>query len=180
MLQFSSIKSYPWSRHRQTICCAMPQSLLVGTSRCDVPARIREGGTDWNGRGDFTRECKSTRDVTYQRSRCAPPMPPHGRGADGAARRPYLSGPTLCCFKSRWFPGADSITLAAGNMKSVLLLLLLLSVGLSFVRFTSTASASDAPMLGFTPEGAAQERKLEGQFDAALKREDLRDWMRRM
>src|SRR5258708_17050247 len=103
MLQFSSIKSYPWGRHRQTICC----------------------------------------------------------------------------FKSRWFPVADSITLAADAMKSIFLPVLLFS-GPTLTMFSTGAFASDAPMLGFTPNEALQERKLEGQFDAALKREDLRNWMQRM
>ncbi|HEX4647149.1 MAG TPA: M28 family peptidase, partial [Verrucomicrobiae bacterium] len=64
-------------------------------------------------------------------------------------------------------------------MKSIFLPVLLFA-GLTLTTFSLGAFANDAPMLGFTAEGAAQERKLEGQFDAALKREDLRNWMQRM
>src|SRR5205085_242077 len=40
--------------------------------------------------------------------------------------------------------------------------------------------ADERPMLGFDREGAARERALEARFDAALRREDLRAWMKRL
>ncbi|HEX7677954.1 MAG TPA: folate hydrolase, partial [Thermoanaerobaculia bacterium] len=40
--------------------------------------------------------------------------------------------------------------------------------------------ASDSPMLGFSAADAAKERALEAQFDSSLKRDDLRDWMKRL
>ena len=40
--------------------------------------------------------------------------------------------------------------------------------------------APDRPMLGFSPRAAREERVLEGQLDAQLKRENLREWMRRL
>jgi N-acetylated-alpha-linked acidic dipeptidase len=40
--------------------------------------------------------------------------------------------------------------------------------------------ASDPPMLGFSAADAAKERALEAQFDSSLKRDDLRDWMKRL
>ncbi|HEX9459299.1 MAG TPA: transferrin receptor-like dimerization domain-containing protein [Thermoanaerobaculia bacterium] len=40
--------------------------------------------------------------------------------------------------------------------------------------------ASDPPMLGFSAADAAKERALETQFDSSLKRDDLRDWMKRL
>jgi hypothetical protein len=46
---------------------------MVGTSRCDVPARAAVGGM--NGRA----------------ARFMPHVAPLVRGADGAARRPYLT-----------------------------------------------------------------------------------------
>ena len=39
---------------------------------------------------------------------------------------------------------------------------------------------ADAPMLGFSSAGAAKERALEAQFDSSLKRDELRDWMKRL
>lgn len=35
-------------------------------------------------------------------------------------------------------------------------------------------------MLGYTPDGSRQELALESRFDAALKRDDIRDWLQRM
>jgi hypothetical protein len=45
--------------------------ILVGTSRCDVPAREKAGGTKVALRSPFSIRCAAE------------------RGADGAARRPY-------------------------------------------------------------------------------------------
>ena len=42
------------------------------------------------------------------------------------------------------------------------------------------ARAQEKPLLGFTTEGAAQERALEAKFDAALKAEDLRAWLKQL
>src|ERR1700720_3276941 len=39
---------------------------------------------------------------------------------------------------------------------------------------------ADPPMLGFSSASAAKERALEAQFDSSLKRDDLRDWMKRL
>src|SRR5437762_14005826 len=39
---------------------------------------------------------------------------------------------------------------------------------------------SEPPMLGFSPANAAKERALEAQFDSSLKRDDLRDWLKRL
>src|SRR5258706_10649149 len=41
-------------------------------------------------------------------------------------------------------------------------------------------SPSDPPMLGFSSASAAKERTLESQFDSSLKRDDLRDWLKRL
>jgi N-acetylated-alpha-linked acidic dipeptidase len=41
-------------------------------------------------------------------------------------------------------------------------------------------SPADPPMLGFSAADAAKERALETQFDSSLKRDDLRDWMKRL
>jgi N-acetylated-alpha-linked acidic dipeptidase len=42
------------------------------------------------------------------------------------------------------------------------------------------AATNDAPLTGFDPASAVQERALEARFDAALRAEDLREWMRRL
>src|SRR5260221_8987067 len=39
---------------------------------------------------------------------------------------------------------------------------------------------SDPPMLGFSAASAAKERALEAQFDSSLKRDDLREWLKRL
>src|SRR2546423_11551130 len=44
----------------------------------------------------------------------------------------------------------------------------------------AAAPADDRPMLGFDRAGAERERALEARFDAALNREDLRAWMKRL
>src|SRR5712664_1625192 len=47
-------------------------------------------------------------------------------------------------------------------------------------NFGQTAPIEDKPLLGFSREGAAKQRALEARFDASLKRENLRDWMKRL
>src|SRR6266496_2381694 len=67
--------------------------MTVGTSRCDVPARVRAGGTARAGR---PRQ---------------PIVAPLGRGADGAARRPcHDATPDRA---SRPFNGLSGITFLA-------------------------------------------------------------------
>src|SRR3954451_7404558 len=39
---------------------------------------------------------------------------------------------------------------------------------------------SEPPMLGFSPADAGKERALEAQFDSSLKRDDLREWLKRL
>jgi N-acetylated-alpha-linked acidic dipeptidase len=54
-----------------------------------------------------------------------------------------------------------------------------LAVFLAATLFAQTPAA-DPPMLGFSATNAAKERTLESQFDSSLKRDDLRDWMKRL
>ena len=62
-------------------------------------------------------------------------------------------------------------------MKSILVFVL----SVSLIPFASrAASTNDTSMLGFTRDHAARQRELEAQFDSSLKREDLRDWMKRI
>ncbi|MBO0723420.1 MAG: folate hydrolase, partial [Blastocatellia bacterium] len=56
--------------------------------------------------------------------------------------------------------------------------LLILCFSLSFISHVD--AIDDRPLLGFSREGAAQERALEAQFDAGLKKENLREWMKRI
>src|SRR5579859_5400026 len=76
---------------------------LVRTSRCDVPARIREGGMDWNGHGNFTRDAQihasrniltlSLRRVAAWTSRCdVHPLVGMARCAVRAARAAQREG----------------------------------------------------------------------------------------
>ncbi|HEV2705830.1 MAG TPA: PA domain-containing protein, partial [Pyrinomonadaceae bacterium] len=44
----------------------------------------------------------------------------------------------------------------------------------------SAQTADERPLLGFSRERVAAQRALEARFDAMLKRENLREWMRRM
>lgn len=57
---------------------------------------------------------------------------------------------------------------------------LLTALVLSLALVTQAATADDKPLLGFSREGAAQERALEARFDSLLKKENLRDWMKRL
>lgn len=56
--------------------------------------------------------------------------------------------------------------------------LLTLAVFLATTLFAQ--APADAPILGFSSAGAAKERALEAQFDSSLKRDELRDWMKRL
>jgi N-acetylated-alpha-linked acidic dipeptidase len=56
--------------------------------------------------------------------------------------------------------------------------LLTLAVFLATTLFAQ--APADAPILGFSSEGATKERALEAQFDSSLKRDELRDWMKRL
>ncbi len=44
----------------------------------------------------------------------------------------------------------------------------------------AAAVIDDKPMLGFSEEGAAQQRALEARYDALLNKDNLRQWMKRM
>src|SRR5581483_1543704 len=50
----------------------------------------------------------------------------------------------------------------------------------SFSAVGADSLTNAQPMLGFSPEAAAKERDLEARFDSALKRENLRDWMKQL
>ena len=48
------------------------------------------------------------------------------------------------------------------------------------VALTASVVLDDGPMLGFSEEGAAQQRTLEAQYDALLNKDNLPRWMKRM
>src|SRR5258708_14111038 len=73
----------------------------------------------------------------------------------------------LACARTRFF----RVTLVWCSLGPLLLLL---------HNFGQTAPSEDKPLLGFSREGAAKQRALEARFDASLKRENLRDWMKRL
>jgi hypothetical protein len=69
---------------------------MVGTSRCDVPARVSEGGTNVNGRAG---NCAAERD------------------ADGAARRPYQKSGAVRARAPRILRGNKKFVNAHGTIK---------------------------------------------------------------
>jgi N-acetylated-alpha-linked acidic dipeptidase len=50
----------------------------------------------------------------------------------------------------------------------------------SFTLPLRAAPIDNKPLLGFTREGADRQREMEARFDSLLKRENLRDWMKRL
>jgi len=62
-----------------------------------------------------------------------------------------------------------------------LLRLLPVFIGLS-CALCASANAADAPanMIGYAPESAAAQARLEQKFDVALKSDNLRNWMQQM
>ncbi len=56
----------------------------------------------------------------------------------------------------------------------------LLILSLFCVLSLRIAATDDTPLLGFTRESTVQQRALEARFDAALKKDNLREWMKRM
>jgi N-acetylated-alpha-linked acidic dipeptidase len=57
-----------------------------------------------------------------------------------------------------------------------------LALSLAFAGWAAAAppSSSSAPILGFSSEGAKQQRELEARFDSYLQASNLREWMKRM
>jgi N-acetylated-alpha-linked acidic dipeptidase len=51
---------------------------------------------------------------------------------------------------------------------------------LSFSFMLQVDAIDDRPLLGFGRESAAQQRSIEAQFDASLKKDNLREWMKRL
>jgi N-acetylated-alpha-linked acidic dipeptidase len=51
---------------------------------------------------------------------------------------------------------------------------------LSCTLVVQAAPVDNRPLLGFTREGAARQRELETRFDALLKKENLREWLKRL
>jgi N-acetylated-alpha-linked acidic dipeptidase len=54
-----------------------------------------------------------------------------------------------------------------------------LAIFLAATLFAQTPP-SEPPMLGFSSANAAKERAIESQFDSSLKREELREWLKRL
>ncbi|MDT4954238.1 MAG: hypothetical protein QOJ02_2376 [Acidobacteriota bacterium] len=50
----------------------------------------------------------------------------------------------------------------------------------SFMLTTQVSATGNKTLLGFTSEGADRQRELETRFDSLLKRENLREWMKRL
>ncbi|MFB3131779.1 MAG: M28 family peptidase, partial [Rhodothermales bacterium] len=58
--------------------------------------------------------------------------------------------------------------------------LIVLGLFCLIVALTAFITLDDGPMLGFSEEGAAQQRTLEAQYDALLNKDNLSRWMKRM
>jgi N-acetylated-alpha-linked acidic dipeptidase len=56
----------------------------------------------------------------------------------------------------------------------------LLLVALSAVSVFAQTIPNEKVLMGFSVDGSAQQKSLEAKFDASLKRENLREWMRRL
>jgi N-acetylated-alpha-linked acidic dipeptidase len=56
----------------------------------------------------------------------------------------------------------------------------LLILCLAFGFMLKADAIDDKPLLGFSREGSVQQRSLEAQFDASLKKDNLREWMKRI
>jgi N-acetylated-alpha-linked acidic dipeptidase len=54
------------------------------------------------------------------------------------------------------------------------------ALSLGAAGWTALALANDQSLLGFTAARAVEERRLEARFDALLKADELREWMRRL
>jgi N-acetylated-alpha-linked acidic dipeptidase len=50
----------------------------------------------------------------------------------------------------------------------------------SFVLTTQATVINNSPLLGFSREASERQRELEARFDSLLKKENLRDWMKRL
>ncbi|HYJ47816.1 MAG TPA: hypothetical protein VEV81_14460, partial [Pyrinomonadaceae bacterium] len=50
----------------------------------------------------------------------------------------------------------------------------------SLMPVTQSLAVDNRPLLGFSREGAERERELETRFDSELKKENLREWMKRL
>lgn len=51
---------------------------------------------------------------------------------------------------------------------------------LSSALFAQTQTAADKTLMGFSPASSANQKSLEARFDASLKRENLREWLKRL
>jgi N-acetylated-alpha-linked acidic dipeptidase len=57
---------------------------------------------------------------------------------------------------------------------------ILFALCLSFTLVVQAVAVDNRPLLGFSSEGADRQRSLETRFDSLLKRENLREWMKRL
>jgi len=55
-----------------------------------------------------------------------------------------------------------------------------LALAASLTVLSGIAATNQVTMLGFLPESEAKERTLESQFDGSIRRDNLRDWMKRL
>ncbi|MDT5124245.1 MAG: hypothetical protein QOC96_3727 [Acidobacteriota bacterium] len=56
----------------------------------------------------------------------------------------------------------------------------LVALCLSFMLISQAVAIDNRPLLGFTREGVEREREIEARFDSVLRKDDLREWMKRL
>ena len=58
--------------------------------------------------------------------------------------------------------------------------LVMICLSVAMVMAQTTSAVQQKTLLGFDREGSDRERVLEKQFDSFLKKENLREWMKRL
>src|ERR1051326_7091731 len=66
------------------------------------------------------------------------------------------------------------------KFKTTLQFIVLVCLCITSVAAQNPGAALRRPMLGFDADGAAKQRALETQFDSFIKKDELRDWMKRL
>jgi hypothetical protein len=84
----------------------------------------------------------------------------------------------LCAFRQRLTANKNLEASCTPVRRQITALILLLGCFVSVIA--QMTPSGDRPLLGFDRASTASERALEARFDAALRRENLRDWLKRL
>src|SRR6185295_14452809 len=90
-----------------------------------------------------------------------------------------------CSRFQTWFRADHTRTIAAVTKPLFMRIRLsqaFIVFGLCFTTIAAqnTPAGQQLPLLGFDRDGSARERAIEKQFDGFIKKDDLRDWMKRL